>query len=131
MFKKFLALVLTLLIINLFFINTAFAQIADNEDILSRNVKNTVAKIGTEPNRKLKVTLKDGTKLKGYITEIKNDHFDVLDTRTSKVTTIQYSNVKEAKRDGLSQMAKGWIAGGVLLGTLLTIVFVGVTRESF
>ena len=99
MFKKFLTLVLTILTLNLFFINAAFAQISDNEDILSRNVKNTVAQVATEPNRKLKVRLKDGTKLKGFITEIKNNQFAILDSKTSKVTEILYSNVAEAKRD--------------------------------
>ena len=131
MFKKYLTLISAVLVMNLFFMNTAFAQIQNNEDILSRNVKNTVAKIGTEPNRKIKVTLKDGTKLKGFITEIKNNHFDVLDIRTSKVTTIQYANVIEAKRDGLSKTAAGWIAGAAIFGTLFIVLAAGLSREDF
>lgn len=120
MLKKYLVLALTALLLNLSFCVSGFAQTSSDRDSrLILNVKNTVARVGTEPNRKIKIQLKNGTKLKGYITEIKDDYFALLDTKTGKVTSVQYAEVMEAKRDGLSKLARSLIVMGVTLGALV------------
>lgn len=107
------------------------AQTATDKDSrLVLNIKNTVAKVGTEPNRKIKVKLKDGTKLKGYITEIKDDYFALLDDKSGKVISVQYLQAVEAKRDGLPKYATALIGAGVLLGGLLALTAIGL-RESY
>ncbi|MGI8467446.1 MAG: hypothetical protein ACR2N3_03250 [Pyrinomonadaceae bacterium] len=127
MFKKYLTLALTILTANLFLGVSINAQTQNDRDSrLVLNVKNTVAGVGTEPNRKIKITLKDGTKLKGYITEIKDDYFALLDTKSGKVTSVQYSQVVEAKRDGLSRFAKSLIASGVGFGLIFIPIFVAL-----
>lgn len=94
------------------------------------NVKKTVAKVGTEPNRKIRVSLKNGTKLKGYITEIKDDYFALLDDKSGKVVSVQYSEAIEAKRDGLPKFATALIGGGILIGGLMALTLIGL-RETY
>lgn len=135
MFKKYLTLTLTVLIMNLFFGISAFAQTQNDKDSrLVLNVKNTVARVGTEPNRKIKITQKDGTKLKGYITEIKDDYFTVLDTKSGKVVTVDYSQVAEAKPDisfnfgktiGKAALSTGIAIAVVTISTLLIVAVAG------
>lgn len=124
MFKKYLIYVLTI-ILSIHF--SIFAQTSNDKDLrLILKVKNTVAKVGTEPNRKIKVKLKDGTKLKGYITEIKDDNFALLDTKSGKVISVNYAQVLEAKRDGLSKLAVSLIGAGALFGGLFALTFIGL-----
>lgn len=128
MFKKYLTLCLAVLVLNLNFSATIFAQMQTGDRFII-NVKNTVAKVGTEPNRKIKVTLKDGTKLKGYITEITDEHFGVMDKNVGKVVTVQYAQVAEAKRDGLSRLSVVLISTAVIFGGLVALGVIGATVD--
>ena len=130
MFKKYSALILIISAIHIFVQFSAFAQTQNDKDLrLVLNVKNTIARVGTEPNRKLKVRLRDGTKLKGYITEIKDDHFALLDTKSGKVVSVEYSQVSEARRDGLSRFATALIATSVVFGGLMTLGLIAARSE--
>ena len=136
MLKKYLTLTLTILIMNLFFGISAFAQTQNDKDSrLVLNIKNTVAGVGTEPNRKIKITLKDGTKLKGYVTEIKDDNFVLVDKKKGKAAALRYSQVGKAKSDGFSKITAIFVAaavtGAVVLATYaafkkrMTILLIG------
>ncbi|MGI8555098.1 MAG: hypothetical protein ACR2LT_01925 [Pyrinomonadaceae bacterium] len=108
---------------NLFFGIAAFAQTQNDTDSrLVLNVKNTVARVGTEPNRKIKITLKDGTKLKGYVTEIKDDYFTVLDTKSGKVISVQYSQVAEAKPKSSSGIKKALGDAAIRAGVGIAVI---------
>lgn len=132
MFKKYLTVILTVLTINAFLSVPAFAQTANAKDSrLVLNVKNTVARVGTEANRKIKVQLKNGTKLKGYITEIKDDYFALLDTKSGKVVSVDYAQVLTAKRDGLSKFAAVLIATGVAMGGLIVLGAAAANSEGW
>lgn len=127
MFKKYLTILLVTLIIQSLLCLSAFAQTPDDRNSrLALNIKNSVAKVGTEPNRKLRVKLKDGTKLKGYITEIKDDYFALLDDKSGKIVSVQYSQAAEAKRDGLPEFAKALIGGGALIGGIIILTAVSL-----
>ncbi len=72
MFRKYVSFMLAILIINLACGVTAFASNSNNEkeDKIAEKVKTKITKIGTGADAKIIVKLKDGTKIKGYITEI-------------------------------------------------------------
>lgn len=131
MFKKYSTIILIAFMAQSSFCLSVFAQAQNDRDSrLALNIKNTVARVGTEPNRKIKVKLRDGTKLKGYITEIKDDYFALLDDKSGKIVSVQYSQAAEAKRDGLPKFATALIGGGVLIGGLLILTAVGL-RETY
>jgi len=64
--------------------------------------------------------LRDKTKLKGYVQEIAEAHFVVIDDRTGAVTTVAYPQVKQIKGNSLSTGAKIAITL-VIIGVLFAI----------
>jgi hypothetical protein len=66
MFKKYLTLILTILVINLSLSSVAFADTKiEKEAKFAQKVKSEITKLGTGTEAKIQVNLKDGTKLKG------------------------------------------------------------------
>ncbi len=71
MFKKYLTLALAVLVVNLSLGASVFADgKADKEARFAEKVKASVARLGTGENARIEVKLKDGAKLKGYVSEI-------------------------------------------------------------
>lgn len=130
MFKKYSTLILIVSVFNSLFCAVSLAQTQVGQNSRATiNIKNTVAKVGTEPNRKIKVTLNDGTKLKGYITEIKDDYFALLDTKSGKVVSVEYVRVAEVKRDGLSKIATIFITFGVVMGVAIGLSAIALAHD--
>ncbi len=98
MLKKYLVLALSVLVINLSLSAVAFAKTNEEKDAeFAEKVKAQIATLGTGTDAKIEVKLKDGTKLKGYVVEIADDHFCVMDSSTAKSTSVSYPQVKQAK----------------------------------
>ena len=111
MFKKYLSAVLCGLLINLTAILTVSAATKpDNEVKFAEKVKAGIAKLGTGPDAKIQVKLRDGTKLKGYVSKIEEDYFVVTDAKTGATTTVAYPQVKQTKGNNLSTGVKIAIA---------------------
>ena len=70
---------------------------ARNQQELARKIKAKVEKIGSGPKARVEVKLVDGDKVKGYISEVRADHFVVTDKKTGGVTTIAYAQVRQVK----------------------------------
>lgn len=121
MFKKYLTLILTFLILNLSLSAVAFAETkAEKEAKFADKVKVNVTKLGTGTEAKIQVKLKDGTKLKGYVSQINENSFVVTDEKTGVATEIPYPNAKQVKGNNLSTGAK--IAIGIAIGFGLAIL---------
>ncbi|MEJ7849572.1 MAG: hypothetical protein WKF92_15930 [Pyrinomonadaceae bacterium] len=69
MFKKYLTLILTLLVLNLSLSATVFAE-TPKEAKHAEKVKVNITKLGTGKDARVEVKLRDKTKLKGYVSEI-------------------------------------------------------------
>lgn len=79
MFKKYVSLMLAILVINLVCGVTAFAETkAEKEAKFIEKVKVNVTKLGTGKDARIEVKLKDGTKLKGYVSQINENGFVVV-----------------------------------------------------
>ena len=103
MFKKYLTLILTVLVINLSLSATAFAETtAEKTAKFAEKVKASVAKLGSGKDALVSVKLKDGTRLKGYVGEIADDHFSVMNSKTGTATAVDYRNAKQVKGNNLS-----------------------------
>jgi hypothetical protein len=78
----------------------------EKEAKLAAVVKSRIIKLGTGSAARIEVKLRDKTKIKGYVQEIAEDHFVVVDDRTGVTTTIAYPQVKQVKSHNLSTGAK-------------------------
>jgi len=71
---------------------------------------------------KVKVTLRDKTEAKGYVSQIGSDSFQITDKKSGKITTIAYPEVDKVRKSGMSTAAKIAIAAGVGVGILAVAV---------
>jgi uncharacterized protein YdeI (BOF family) len=83
------------------------------------SVKARMQKIGVGERTVVRVKLKDGTELRGYLSRIENDSFTITDKTTKKATSASYGDVASLKGKGLSTRAKVVIV--VAIGVVVTI----------
>ena len=111
MLKKTLSMLLVVLVINLAALPSVFANGSnpEKEAKFAAKVKAEILKLGAGTESKVKIKLKDGTKLKGYLSEISETGFVVTD-ETGKSNTVPYPSVKQASGGNTKT---GWsIVGG-------------------
>ena len=114
---KILASVLSALIVNLFCVPSVSGQQQLNQE------EKHIIKIKKEVARQkrwnaqdpITVSLQDGSKVKGYIAEVFDDHFIITDRRGRQPSSVDYAQVKGIKT-GLGTMSRVGmgIGGGVL-----------------
>jgi hypothetical protein len=126
MFKKTIAHVLVSALALLFIgvPNVAAKSKAEKAAEFAAKVKGEIAKLGTGPDARIEVKLRDKTKLKGYVSKVGEESFAVTDLNTGAETNVPYPNVTKATGANMSTGAK--IAIGILagLGVLLIIFWV-------
>ena len=96
-----------------FLTHPAFA--ATKEEKFAEKVKTGIAKLKTGEQAKVKLKLKDGTKLEGYITESNENGFVVMNTKTNKAVSVDYSQVKQVKGNNLNEGVVLLIGIGALI----------------
>ncbi len=129
MLTKLTTIFLIFLTINLSFALPLYAQNQNDRDGENlRKVKTNVARIFANKRGKTTVKYKDGTKSKGYITEVKDDSFAVSDSKSGKITNIQYEQVKSVSQYSFPTAAK--IAIGVAAGFGVLVLIVGIGLAS-
>ena len=104
-----------------------FARQTADKDL--EKIKADVQKTGTgAKNAKVVVNLKNGIKLKGYLSQILDDSFDITDPKTGQPTTIPYRDVAKVKRQGWSTGAK--VALGIGIGAaVVTLAVLGAFKR--
>ena len=121
MIKKYLSIVLIGLLV--FSANTSliFAQTntADAEKI-----KADVMKRGTNEKKSVRVKMLNGTKLKGYISQIGEDSFTLTDSKTKQPTVIAYRDAAKVEGRGLAGGAKIGIIVAAAAGATLLVLYV-------
>jgi hypothetical protein len=88
------------------------------DDHIAR-IKLEVQKRGTGERAHVKVTLRDKTEVKGYISQVGTDSFQVSDKKTGRVMTVAYEEVDRVQKQGLSMVAKVGIAAAVVVGIMI------------
>ena len=102
----------------LLFANT-HTLLGQTDDVAgSRRIKTQVDKIGT--GKRVTVFLKDGTKVKGSISQILDDSFDVTPEKQTQSRIISYRDVENVKKRGWSNTAK--VVLGVGVGAVVVVV---------
>ena len=100
-------------------VDSAFSQTDAAGD---KRVRSQVEKLGT--GAKVTVTMKDGTRHKGSISQILDDSFDVTLGKATQSSILSYRDVASVKRRGWTNSAK--ILTGVLVGGGAIVVVVAV-----
>ncbi len=122
MFRKTLSLVLIVLLVNL--VSVASVGAHSKEEARTRfvkKVKASILKLGTGTQARVEIKLLDKTKLKGYISEVGDEHFVVVDAGTGIPTTVPYPQVAQVKGNNLSTGAKVAITVGLFAFLLIML----------
>jgi hypothetical protein len=85
-------------------------------------VRAQLDKLGTGTDARVKIELRDKTKLEGFLSEAGAEHFVVTDD-TGKATTVAYPQVKRAQGNNLSTGAKIAIGAGVAAAVVLLVLY--------
>ena len=120
MVKKLLSLSLVALLINLAWVGPAYADSKEEKQArFTEKVKASVQKLGTGEAARVKVKLRDKTKLEGYISAADGEGFTVTNLKTGTATPVAYPQVQSVKGNNLSTRAK--IAIGI--GAAAAVIF--------
>lgn len=118
MCKKYLSAALVVLLLNLAFYSTAAAD-TDQDAKFAKKVKASIAKLGTGKDAKVKIKLKDGTKLKGFVSENTDFGFVLTSEETGISKEISYPQIKQVKGQNLSTGEKTFIRASLIIGAIL------------
>ena len=121
MFRKLITVLLVAMVLNLAGVRPAYADSKEEKQArYAEKVKANVLKLGSGESARVKVKLRDQTKLEGYISVADAQTFTVTNRKTGVATTVAYPQVKSVQGNNLSTGAK--IAIGV--GIAATLIFI-------
>lgn len=99
--------------------------LASPQGLSSDQVKIQVAKLGLGEKARATITLKDGKKVKGYVSKAEEDDFVVRDRKTDVPTTIRYIDVaKVEKNKGHSTARNLGLGIGIGVGAFLAVLVI-------
>lgn len=104
-------------------------QKADKQGATIEQIRIQVAKLGVGEKARATITLKDGTKTKGYVHRAGDDDFVMRDRKTDNPTTIRYADVAKVERNHGHSMARNILIGvGIGAGAVLAAIFIAIAR---
>src|ERR1044071_5715706 len=112
MLKKVCSLILSAMLLQAAAVPAFAATSAEKEARRAEKVRTQLMKLGTGTDARVRLVLRDRTKLEGYISEAGADTFAVTD-HAGKTTTVGYGQVGKAHGNKLSTGAKVAIGVGV------------------
>jgi hypothetical protein len=112
-----------LLVILLVFSSTGFADQSTETPQVAK-IKAQVQKRGAGEKSKVRVTLANGTMVKGYIGKIDESSFDVNGSKSGQATSISYAEVQKIQGPGLSTGAKVGIV--VVVAVAIVALIIGI-----
>ena len=121
MLKKVCSVMLSALLLQAAAAPAFAATNAERDARRAEKVRAQLAKLGAGPDTRIRVELRDRTRLEGYVSEVGADGFVVTD-RAGAATAVAYPQVRKAQGNNLSTGAK--IAIGVGIGAGITLLIV-------
>ena len=128
MLKKVCSVVLSALLLQAAAVPAFAAARAGKEAKRAEKVRAQLAKLGTGPDARIKLVLRDKTKLEGFVSEAGADTFAVTDG-AGRTTTVEYGQVSKARGHNLSTGAK--IAIGIAIGAGVTLLILWIIIERY
>ena len=104
-------------------IATAKTQAEQQDAQLLEEVKVKVARLGVGERARVTVRFKDGTKLKGYISQAKDTEFVVRDRKTDAPSVVPYRDVARVESNRGHSTARNIAIGTAIgVGSVLTVL---------
>ena len=128
MLKKICSVALVALLLQAAAAPALAKSAAEKESKRVETVRAKLAKLGTGSDARVKLELRDRTKLEGYISEAGPESFVVVN-KAGAATTVAYPQVVKAKGHNLSTGAKIGIGIGIGAGITLLILFLIATSD--
>lgn len=122
MLKKICSAILAALLLQAAALPAFASTSAEKDARRAEKVRTQLAKLGTGKDARVKVELRDKTKLEGYLSEAGADSFTVMDD-AGNATAVPYPQVKKAKGNNLSTGAKIAIGAGIGAAVVLVILY--------
>lgn len=115
MMRKCSALILIGLLIHLVPGEQAVAHASTKQQVPTVDrIKEKIAKLGVGRKARVRIKLRNGKTIKGYIDSVGQDDFRLTERDTSQTTTVAYGDVVEVKKPGgLSKGTKIAIVAGI------------------
>lgn len=129
MTKKLVSLALALLLAHVGAAAASAKTKAAKEAERAEKVRKAVLSLGTGEQARVKVGLRDGTKLEGYVAASDDSSFTVVSTKTGAATAVAYPQVGRVKGNNLSTGAK--VAIGVAVAVLVIAILWAVADKDF
>jgi len=95
---------------------------AARETQQTEKVKGKVTRLGTGRQARVEVKLNDNTRLKGYIGQIAEDHFTLIDPKHGTVTPVPYAQVQQIKNKNHSGTFALGLGAAVIGGVILVVM---------
>ncbi|HET6891146.1 MAG TPA: hypothetical protein VFH31_08610, partial [Pyrinomonadaceae bacterium] len=93
---------------------------ARDPQITAEQAKIEVSKLGLGEKARAKITLKNGTKIKGYVSRADENDFVIRDRKTDTPTTINYADVAKVQKNRGHSTARNLAIGiGIGAGAFL------------
>ncbi|HVF43214.1 MAG TPA: hypothetical protein VM936_09400 [Pyrinomonadaceae bacterium] len=128
MLKRICSVMLCALLLQAAAIPAFAATGAEKEAKRAEKVCTQLARLGTGKDARVRVSLRDKTKLEGYVSASDADTFTVTDN-AGKSTTVPYPQVKKAQGNNLSTGAKIAIGAGIGAGVTLLIIWIYIATH--
>src|ERR1051325_5391634 len=127
MLKKIVSAIISALLLQAAALPAFGATNTEKEARHAEKVRTQLAKRGTGKDSRIKLELRDKTKLEGYVSAADAETFNVTDN-AGKTTAVPYQDVKKAQGNNLSTGAKVAIGIGIGVGVLIIIALIAVTH---
>jgi hypothetical protein len=123
MITKTISYILIGLLLNLCFLQTT--ALAESKEDKTAKVKAGIIKLGVGKESKVKIKLFDKTEISGYISEINEGTFTVVNEKSNSAVEVPYPQVKQVKGSNKSNSVKVAIGLGILLAIVVVIALAG------
>jgi hypothetical protein len=117
-------------------IRTGFTEANQDQNGSAQNVRQAIKDIkdiGEGYQSRINVTLKDGTKLEGYVSTIADDYFAVTNVKTARTVKVGYGDVakvvKQKPPRRASQRPLAAIIGGISIVVFAFVAYAIADRE--
>ncbi|MDQ4123594.1 MAG: hypothetical protein M3209_19320 [Acidobacteriota bacterium] len=105
-------------------VNGSFVFAQTQRENNTESVKTEVIKRGTNEKKRVRVKMLNGTKIKGYISQIGDNSFTLTNSKTKQPIVIAYSDVSKVESGGLAGGARIGIITGAIAGVTAIVLYV-------
>lgn len=123
MLKKICSVALSALLLQAAAVPALASNDSEREAERAAKVRAEIKKLGTGEAARVKLELRDQTKLEGYVSDAGTDSFAVTDA-SGKTTTVPYTQVKKASGNNLSKGVKIAIYSAIGVGIVMGLALV-------